>query len=43
MTCDHCGHDVPEGIFCTRCGAHQGTTGELEAKGRRHAYAAQAS
>jgi len=43
MTCDHCGHDVPEGIFCARCGAHQGTTGELEAKGRRHAYAAQAS
>ncbi len=24
MRCDHCSHDVPDGAFCTRCGAHQG-------------------
>jgi len=29
MRCDHCANDVPDGVFCTRCGAHQGTTGEL--------------
>src|SRR6185437_14103298 len=29
MRCDHCAHDVPDGVFCTRCGAHQSTTGEL--------------
>ncbi|HEY0830288.1 MAG TPA: PrsW family glutamic-type intramembrane protease [Candidatus Dormibacteraeota bacterium] len=41
MRCDHCANDVPDGVFCTRCGAHQGTTGELaNAKTRRHSYAA---
>ena len=45
MRCDHCSNDVPDGVFCTRCGAHQGTTGELgnasaTAKIREHSYAA---
>ena len=41
MRCDHCANDVPDGVFCTRCGAHQGTTGELgNAKTRQHSYAA---
>lgn len=41
MRCDHCAHDVPDGVFCTRCGAHQGTTGESgNAKTREHRYAA---
>jgi len=41
VRCDHCAHDVPDGVFCTRCGAHQGTTGELgDAKLREHRYAA---
>ena len=41
MRCDHCANDVPDGVFCTRCGAHQGTTGELKrAKTRRSNYAA---
>jgi RsiW-degrading membrane proteinase PrsW (M82 family) len=41
MRCDHCAHDVPDGVFCTRCGAHQGTTGESgSAKTREHRYAA---
>src|SRR6266568_5277831 len=41
MRCDHCAHDVPDGVFCTRCGAHQGTTGEFgDAKLREHRYAA---
>ena len=41
MRCDHCANDVPDGVFCTRCGAHQGTTGELsKARTRRHSYAA---
>ena len=41
MRCDHCANDVPDGVFCTRCGAHQGTTGELKrAKTRRTNYAA---
>jgi RsiW-degrading membrane proteinase PrsW (M82 family) len=32
---------VPDGVFCTRCGAHQETTGELGgAKSREHHYAA---
>ena len=25
MRCDHCAHDVPDGVFCTLCGAHQGS------------------
>jgi RsiW-degrading membrane proteinase PrsW (M82 family) len=41
VRCDHCAHDVPDGVFCTRCGAHQGTTGESgNAKTREHRYAA---
>jgi hypothetical protein len=41
MRCDHCAHDVPDGVFCTRCGAHQGTTEEIgNAKLREHRYAA---
>jgi RsiW-degrading membrane proteinase PrsW (M82 family) len=41
VRCDHCSHDVPDGVFCTRCGAHQGTTEEIgNAKTREHRYAA---
>jgi len=41
VRCDHCAHDVPDGVFCTRCGAHQGTTGEAgDARLREHRYAA---
>jgi hypothetical protein len=41
VRCDHCAHDVPDGVFCTRCGAHQGTTAESgNAKTREHRYAA---
>jgi protease prsW family protein len=41
MRCDHCANDVPDGVFCTRCGSHQGTTGESgDARKRRHRYAA---
>lgn len=41
MRCDHCSHDVPDGVFCTRCGAHQGTTDEIgNPKTREHRYAA---
>ena len=41
MRCDHCAHDVPDGVFCTQCGAHQGTTQEAgNAKSREHRYAA---
>ena len=41
MRCEHCSHDVPDGVFCTRCGAHQGTTAESgDAKTREHRYAA---
>jgi RsiW-degrading membrane proteinase PrsW (M82 family) len=44
VRCDHCANDVPDGVFCTRCGAHQGTTGEMgDAKTRRHRYAAHPS
>jgi hypothetical protein len=41
VQCDHCAHDVPDGVFCTRCGAHQGTTEESgNPKTREHRYAA---
>jgi RsiW-degrading membrane proteinase PrsW (M82 family) len=41
VRCDHCSHDVPDGVFCTRCGAHQGTTRESgDPKTREHRYAA---
>ena len=41
MTCDHCHNDVPDGVFCTRCGAHQATVTDVrDPKGRMHSYAA---
>lgn len=41
MRCDHCAHDVPDGVFCTRCGAHQGTGLDVrDAVGREQRYAA---
>ena len=41
MRCDHCANDVPDGVFCTRCGAHQGTAAEIgDPKKREHRYAA---
>ncbi|MBV9100748.1 MAG: PrsW family intramembrane metalloprotease [Candidatus Dormibacteraeota bacterium] len=39
MKCDHCGRQVPEGAFCTVCGAHQGI-GVVNALDRPHHYAA---
>ncbi|HXN01346.1 MAG TPA: PrsW family glutamic-type intramembrane protease [Candidatus Dormibacteraeota bacterium] len=42
MTCDHCHNDVPDGVFCTRCGAHQATVADVrDPKGRLHSFAAQ--
>ena len=44
MRCDHCASDVPDGVFCTRCGAHQGTTADVgRAKTREQRYAAHPS
>jgi PrsW family intramembrane metalloprotease len=44
MRCDHCANDVPDGVFCTRCGSHQGTTGQSgDARKRPHRYAAHPS
>ena len=44
MRCDHCGHEVPFGVFCTRCGAHQGRTREFgDPRTRLHRYAAHPS
>lgn len=41
MRCGHCANDVPDGVFCTRCGAHQGTSAEAgDARTRTHHYAA---
>ena len=41
MRCDHCANDVPDGVFCTRCGAHQGKAVEVgNARTRTHRYAA---
>ena len=41
MRCDHCANDVPDGVFCTRCGAHQGKIAEpAAAKARVNRYAA---
>ena len=41
MRCDHCANDVPDGVFCTRCGAHQGTAAEVgDPKTRENRYAA---
>ena len=41
MVCDHCGQQVPEAVFCTNCGAHQGA--ELlsgDPRDRHHHFAA---
>jgi RsiW-degrading membrane proteinase PrsW (M82 family) len=44
MRCDHCANDVPDGVFCTRCGAHQGRAGQPgDARKREHRYAAHPS
>jgi RsiW-degrading membrane proteinase PrsW (M82 family) len=40
MHCDHCGRDVPEGVFCTNCGAHQGGETHPNPKSRHTHYAA---
>jgi hypothetical protein len=42
VRCDHCSHDVPDGAFCTRCGAHQGSADAQagNARTREHRYAA---
>lgn len=41
MICDHCAEVVVDGVFCTRCGAHQGTAEEThDPRLRLHAYAA---
>ncbi len=42
MKCDHCGKQVPEGVFCTVCGAHQGTTAEVGDPKTRHMHFAAA-
>jgi RsiW-degrading membrane proteinase PrsW (M82 family) len=39
VRCDHCGREVPEGVFCTNCGAHQGTREPVNLR-RRISYAA---
>src|SRR5260370_4850952 len=44
MRCEHCAHDVPDGVFCARCGADRGTTGQsADARKRHHRYAAHPS
>jgi RsiW-degrading membrane proteinase PrsW (M82 family) len=41
MRCDHCANDVPDGVFCTSCGAHEGTTSEApDPRRREHRFAA---
>jgi RsiW-degrading membrane proteinase PrsW (M82 family) len=40
MRCEQCGRDVPEGVFCTNCGAHQGTPGLGDPKLRLAHFAA---
>jgi len=41
MRCESCGQDVPEGVFCTRCGADQDTAGApMDWRRRRDRYAA---
>ncbi|MGH7922066.1 MAG: PrsW family glutamic-type intramembrane protease [Candidatus Dormibacteraceae bacterium] len=41
MICDHCEEVVVDGVFCTRCGAHQGSTDDTHDHALRyHAYAA---
>jgi hypothetical protein len=41
VTCDHCGKQVPDAVFCTNCGAHQGLAGDaIAAQERPQHYAA---
>lgn len=41
MTCDHCGKQVPDAVFCTNCGAHQGLASDaIAAQERPHHFAA---
>ena len=35
MTCDHCCKQVPDAVFCTNCGAHQGLAGDAIAAQER--------
>jgi RsiW-degrading membrane proteinase PrsW (M82 family) len=40
MRCGNCGRsDVPDGVFCTNCGARQGFTGSGVSKNRKSHYA----
>ena len=41
MTCDHCGKQVPDAVFCTNCGAHQGLAADgIAAQERTQHFAA---
>jgi RsiW-degrading membrane proteinase PrsW (M82 family) len=42
MKCENCGNEVPEGVFCTICGTHQGTTPDLTNKRTRETHFAAA-
>jgi len=35
VTCDHCGKQVPDAVFCTNCGAHQGLAADAIAAQER--------
>ena len=35
MRCDHCGKQVPDAVFCTKCGAHQGLASDAIAAQER--------
>jgi RsiW-degrading membrane proteinase PrsW (M82 family) len=39
MRCDHCNSEVPDGVFCTNCGAHQASA-HPNPKARRERFAA---
>src|SRR5579863_7789052 len=41
VTCDHCGKQVPDAVFCTNCGAHQGLAADgVAAQERTQHFAA---
>jgi RsiW-degrading membrane proteinase PrsW (M82 family) len=41
VTCDHCGKQVPDAVFCTNCGAHQGLAADgIAAQERTQHFAA---
>jgi hypothetical protein len=41
LTCDHCGKQVPDAVFCTNCGAHQGLAADgIAAQERPQHFAA---